>query len=88
MPNTTSQQDLKQQVQREFQAHKQETDPYIVQRAIGEGKRQLTELEGLVPGRASKAGAQGADEDPNSWINTHDPDDPRGRVGEGWPWSS
>ena len=71
--------DLKLQVQREFRAHKSEIDPFNIQRALAEGQRQYRELQELT--------GQGNGPDADSWLNTQDPEDPRGRVGEGWPWA-
>ena len=70
--------DLRDQVQREFKANKTVIDPFNVQRALAEGKRRFEELQGLTGN--SKAN------DGDSWLNTNDEEDPRGRIGSGWPW--
>jgi hypothetical protein len=73
------QQELKEQVQREFRAHKdiEINDSFNLQRALADGQRRFRELQEL-----TGSGSPDAD----SWLNTQDVEDPRGRVGEGWPW--
>lgn len=73
-----NQEDLRQQVQNEFRAHKTLDDPFNIQRALAEGKRRYEELQEFT-GSKNKF-------DGDSWINTKDEEDPRGRVGVGWPW--
>ncbi|KAG7351682.1 complex 1 LYR family protein [Nitzschia inconspicua] len=95
-----NQDELKAQVRREFKAHRQQLslsqqqqqnqnqsqqnqshDPFLIQRAVTEGKRRLRELQdftGQSNGRYQQEG--------QSWIDIQDPDDPRGRIGTGWPW--
>ncbi len=73
-----NQEDLKQQVQQEFRTHKDDKDPFNIQRALAEGQRRYEELQQLT-GEDNKF-------EGDSWIKINDPEDPRGRVGEGWPW--
>lgn len=73
-----NQKDLKEQVQREFKANKADTDPFNVQRALAEGKRRFEELQDFTGNNKKYDG--------DSWLNTKDEEDPRGRVGTGWPW--
>jgi hypothetical protein len=73
-----NQEDLKEQVQREFKGNKTVTDPFNVQRALAEGKRRFQELQELTGSSNKYEG--------DSWLNTKDEEDPRGRVGTGWPW--
>ena len=73
-----NQEDLRAQVQREFGVNKKDANPFNVKRALAEGQRKYAELQDFT-------GAKDASED--SWINTKDEQDPRGRVGAGWPWS-
>lgn len=73
-----NQDDLKGQVQHEFKANRTITDPFNVQRALTEGKRRLRELQELTGSNNKYEG--------ESWLNTPDQEDPRGRVGTGWPW--
>jgi hypothetical protein len=73
-----NQEDLRTQVQREFAVNKKDANPFNVKRALAEGQRQLAELQDF-------SGVTDPSDD--SWMNTKDELDPRGRVGEGWPWS-
>lgn len=73
-----NQEELKDQVQREFKANVTVSDPFNTQRAITEGKRRFQELQEFT-GSTNKY-------DGDSWLNTPDEDDRRGRVGTGWPW--
>ena len=74
-----NQTDLLQEVRKEFHANKNTIDPITIQREIKEGQRRYEELQEFT-GQSNKY------EGP-SWINTKDTEDPRGRVGTGWPWS-
>jgi hypothetical protein len=74
-----NQNDLLQEVRKEFHANKNTKDPITVQREIKEGQRRYEELKEFT-GQSNKY-------EGTSWINTKDTDDPRGRVGTGWPWS-
>jgi hypothetical protein len=79
--------DLRLQVQRDFQAHKAETDPFNTQRALAEGRRRYQELLCMVPkGHAATTTSSSASVNDDSWMNIVDPEDTRGRVGTGWPW--
>lgn len=88
--------DLKVQVKNEFKSHKDETNPFNVQRDLVEGRRRLQEVQAMT-GYSPSGGGSGSDavtgngatndHDEDSWMNTNDPIDPRGRVGEGWPWN-
>jgi hypothetical protein len=73
-----NQEDLRTQVQREFGVNKKDSNPFNVKRALAEGQRKYAELQDF-------CGTKNPSED--SWINTKDEQDPRGRVGNGWPWS-
>ena len=81
------------QVKREFQANKNESDKYAIQRTLQEGRRRYQELQHMVPTARKKSAPspspsslQYLEED--SWLNIKDPEDPRGRVGQGWPWET
>ena len=50
--------------------------------AVKEGERKLKELKSLVGYSDNNA-----QHDDDSWLNIKDEDDPRGRVGEDWPWN-
>jgi Arc/MetJ family transcription regulator len=78
-----TQDDLRAQVQREFGVHKKDTNPFNIKRALAEGHRNYAELQDLSGANKNNPSSQEDD----SWINTKDEQDPRGRVGEGWPWS-
>ena len=71
--------DLREQARNEFRRSKNITDPYNVSQAIKEGQRRFDELKEFI-GESNKY-------EGTSWINIEDPDDPRGRVGTGWPWA-
>jgi hypothetical protein len=76
-----NQNDLLNEVRKEFHSNKNTIDPITVQRDIKEGQRRYDELKEFT-GQSNKY-----EQDGTSWINTKDTDDPRGRVGTGWPWS-
>jgi len=71
--------DLREQVRKEFQSNKNDTDPFAVKRNIAEGQRRFEELKEFT-GQSNKYTGD------ESWINIKDEEDPRGRVGTGWPW--
>jgi hypothetical protein len=73
-----NQEDLKAQVQRDFRAHKNDQDPFNIQRSLAEGKRRFQELQEFT--------GQDKKYEGDSWMKIKDPEDSRGRVGEGWPW--
>jgi Complex 1 protein (LYR family) len=80
-----------------------QTDALSIQMAVKEGERQLMQLQSLVgydyenntpptttttTTTNSSHNQTAAFMDQDSWINTPDPEDPRGRVGDMWPWQS
>jgi hypothetical protein len=67
-----------QEVKREFKTHSALQDKIAKQMAVTEGERNLKQVQSLV-------GVSVAHEE-HSWLNTQDPEDPRGRVGTDWPW--
>lgn len=69
------------EVKERFMSLKDETDALTIQMGIKEGERRLAQLQSMV-GYAPTA------TDDDSWINTPDEEDPRGRVGVAWPWQS
>ena len=71
--------DLRDQVRKEFQMNKSDTDPFSIKQNIADGQRRFEELQEFT-GQSNKYSG-------DSWINIQDPDDPRGRVGTGWPWA-
>lgn len=70
--------DLQEQVRHEFRRNKADTDTFNIQRALSEGKRRFAELQEFIGDNSKYEG--------NSWMNIQDAEDPRGRVGQGWPW--
>ena len=76
------------------------TDPMAIKMAFSEGERQLSQLISIVGVTTNNRIELSTDEnkdqpmydisqnDPDSWLNTPDEDDPRGRVGEQWPWQT
>ena len=71
--------ELREQVRKEFQMNKSDKDPFSIKQNIAEGQRRFEELQEFT-GQSNKYSGE-------SWINIKDPDDPRGRVGTGWPWA-
>lgn len=80
MDDDSARADARSEIVQQFRQHQH--DPLRVQMAVREGERRLAQLQAMV-GYASPTATGDADD---SWMNTQDPDDPRGRVGEEWPW--
>ena len=76
----TLKKDIKSQVYSQFRANRSTTDNVVVRYLIQDAKRQLIQLQAIT--NQDKTCIE------NSWINTKDADDERGRVGTGWPWKS
>jgi hypothetical protein len=78
----------KMEIQTRFRLQQAETaDALSIQMALKEGERQLAQLQSLVGYKSSQTlPSSAAFLDKDSWINTPDPEDPRGRVGDTWPW--
>lgn len=74
-----NQEDLMEQVRKEFKVNKRVTNPFTVKQNIAEGQRRFEELQEFT-GQSNKYKGE-------SWMNIQDPDDPRGRIGTGWPWA-
>ena len=68
------------EVQSNFRRVQYETDPLTIQMAMKEGERRLAQVQALV------GHTPAAFQDSDSWMNTPDVEDPRGRVGTTWPW--
>ena len=83
IPDPTFQLSSKKEVQTSFGRYKSETDALTIQMSLKEGERQLEQVKSMV-------GYVGSDDvakkDEDSWLNTDDEEDPRGRVGVMWPW--
>lgn len=74
-----NQDELTNQVKMEFRSNQHDHDPFQVQRAMADGKRRFQELQEMT-GYKKQLNA-------DSWLNIKDEEDPRGRVGQGWPWN-
>ena len=72
-------QDLKKQILFDFKQHKDTKDNLLIRTLIQEGTRNLKQLQSL--------GNKYQTNDNESWLSQKDPDDERGRVGKGWPFS-
>jgi len=77
--DTSERQSAFQEVHREFKTHAALKDPLATQMVVTEGERKLKQVQSMV-------GYSVSVDDEDSWLNTHDPEDPRGRVGTEWPW--
>lgn len=75
------QQQARKEVQQRFRQLREEKDGLTIKMALKEGERQLAQLQAMV-------GYTPAAADQDSWLNTKDEQDPRGRVGVEWPWDS
>lgn len=73
--------DLADEARRQFKSSMGETDPLKVQMMVADAANHLEAMQGSTRGAGSGGGGGG-----DSWLNIHDPDDKRGRVGEGFPW--
>lgn len=74
-----NQEDLRDQVRKEFKVNKDDRDAFAIKQNISEGQRRFEELKEFT-GQSNKYSGE-------SWINIKDSEDPRGRVGTGWPWA-
>lgn len=72
-------QDVAAETRRQFKASRDETDPLKIQMLVADATNHLEAMQGSTRG----AGSSG---DGGSWLDIHDPEDKRGRVGEGFPW--
>jgi hypothetical protein len=72
-------QQLREHVRDRFRTYQHVQDHKLIATLIADGQRQMEQLKAIVDTAASGSGG-------DSWINTKDEKDPRGRVGEGWPW--
>lgn len=68
---------LREHIRDRFRTYQHVQDPKLIATLIADGQRQMEQLRAVVDAAAG---------DGDSWINTKDEKDPRGRVGEGWPW--
>jgi hypothetical protein len=82
--------EIRTQVHDAFRQHQHERDSTMVRKLLTDGGRQLELLSALADGGGGggDAAAGVAVASDGSWIDTEDPDDPRGRVGAQWPWQA
>ena len=71
-------QEALQEITTQFRKDSMETDSLSIQMAVKEGERRLIQVRSLVGYTVSNEG--------DSWLNIQDTEDPRGRVGNQWPW--
>mmetsp|Transcript_1608 Transcript_1608/g.2362 ORF Transcript_1608/g.2362 Transcript_1608/m.2362 type:complete len:133 (-) Transcript_1608:531-929(-) len=79
IPDHDYQESARNEVQKRFRQLVSETDALTIKMALQEGHRRLAQVQSMV-GYTPQA------TDDDSWINTKDEADPRGRVGVSWPW--
>lgn len=87
------QKQLKKDVSDSYKRNRGEMDPTAIKMCMREGERQLAQLRSIVGDSNKKSSSipnKASDlhnrNDPDSWINIPDKQDPRGRVGTHWPW--
>lgn len=77
------------EIRNEFVHSKDLKDNSAIKTALVTGQRSLGRLEDLCSSSkasTAKNGKHVSDRNSNSWMNTSDDSDVRGRVGTGWPW--
>lgn len=67
------------EARRQFKCSRDETDPLKVQMLVADAANHLEAMQGPTRGAGSTSGG-------GSWLDIHDPEDKRGRVGQGFPW--
>ncbi len=73
--------DLRGQITREFHRNKALTEGMTIRNLVQEATRNARQLKDLAEEPSDNA------TNGDTWINTGDETDKRGRVGTGWPWS-
>ena len=71
--------DVAAEARRQFKASRDETDPLKIQMLVADATNYLEAMQGSTRGGGSSGGG-------DSWLDIDDPEDKRGRVGEGFPW--
>lgn len=71
--------DVADEVRRQFRTSRDETDPLKLQMLVADASNQLEAMQGTARGGGSAGGGA-------SWLDINDPEDQRGRVGQGFPW--
>lgn len=84
--DTNAQSSMKNEVRTGFKSLLHEDDKLAVAMALKEGERRLKEFKSMV-GYVDESVKDMSINDADSWLNIDDKEDPRGRVGENWPWS-
>ncbi|CAM9723093.1 unnamed protein product [Pylaiella littoralis] len=69
--------DVATEARRQFKSSRDETDPLKVQMLVADATNHLEAMQGSTRGAGSTSG---------SWLDIQDPEDKRGRMGEGFPW--
>jgi len=77
---------LQNDVRQGYTQYKSEQDSLAVQMALREGNQRLKQIQSIV-GYHPRSKFKPRESDPDSWINTKSANDPRGRIGEEWPWN-
>jgi hypothetical protein len=81
LTNRTLAVEIKRQIVNDFARNKHITDSLAIRTLVQEGTRNAKQLQDMdITNSGSKSGA-------DSWMNSSDEGDERGRVGTGWPWS-
>ena len=89
-------QDLVQQIQVEFRRNQFVQDKNLIRSCISDATKAVKKIQDVCSPHQTPAAvkttsstdANKKKKDPNSWLGVEDEIDPRGRVGEGWPWQS
>lgn len=79
IPDADYQNSSREEVRQRYRQLASETDALTIKMSLQEGKRRLAQVQSMV-------GYTPDSTDEDSWINTKDKEDPRGRVGVSWPW--
>jgi hypothetical protein len=81
LTNKTLAVEIKAQIICDFARNKYITDSLAIRTLVQEGTRNAKQLQDMdITSNNSKVSA-------DSWMNTSEEGDERGRVGTGWPWS-
>lgn len=88
-------QSIKLQLKDQYRYGAQQTDPICVKTSLAEAQRSLKmirdicdqEIMNEAANMAMASSEQEVKKDPSEWLGSGPPNDVRGRVGTGWPWS-
>ncbi len=69
--------DVEKQIKYEFRKNQHIKDTIVIKSLLTEGRNIYKQLAAMNPNKQI---------DDDSWINSGDESDKRGRVGSGWPW--